>query len=41
MLTGHQYEDFAKPYSERGVTVEQFRPDLADVPYKAWAQKGR
>jgi guanine deaminase len=35
----YQYEDFAKPYSERGVTVEQFRPDLADAPYKAWAQK--
>jgi guanine deaminase len=34
-----QYEDFAKPYSERFVKVGQFRPDLAEVPYKAWAQK--
>jgi guanine deaminase len=34
-----QYEDFAKPYSERHVKVGQFRPDLAEVPYKAWAQK--
>jgi tRNA(Arg) A34 adenosine deaminase TadA len=34
-----QYEDFAKPYADRRVTVGQFRPDLADVPYQAWAQK--
>ena len=35
----YQYEDFARPYSQRHVTVEQFRPDLASVAYKAWSQK--
>jgi guanine deaminase len=35
----YQYEDFAKPYSERRVTVGQFRPDLAEMPYKAWTHK--
>ena len=34
-----QYEDFTRPYSQRRVKIGQFRPDLAEVPYKAWAQK--
>ena len=34
-----QYQDFAKPYAERRIQIAQFRPDLADAPYKAWAQK--
>jgi guanine deaminase len=34
-----QYEDFAKPYNERRITVQQFRPDLAAAPYKAWESK--
>jgi guanine deaminase len=35
----YQYEDFSRPYDERRVTVGQFRPDLAEMPYKAWANK--
>ena len=31
-----QYEDFAKPMSERRIKSEQFRPDLGDAPNKAW-----
>ena len=27
-----QYEDFAKPMSERRIKIEQFRPDLGDAP---------
>jgi guanine deaminase len=34
-----QYEDFAKPYAERRIKIEQFRPDLGAEPYKAWADK--
>jgi guanine deaminase len=34
-----QYEDFAKPYEERRIKISQFRPDLADTPYQAWADK--
>jgi guanine deaminase len=34
-----QYEDFAKPYPERGINISQFRPDLGEVPYKTWAEK--
>jgi guanine deaminase len=34
-----QYEDFAKPYSERRIKVAQLRPDLGQVPYQAWAAK--
>jgi guanine deaminase len=34
-----QYEDFVKPYAERRITVAQLRPDLAEVPYKAWMEK--
>jgi guanine deaminase len=34
-----QYEDFAKPYAERRITIEQFRPELGDAPYAAWAEK--
>lgn len=31
-----QYEDFAKPYDQRRISIQQFRPDLAAAPYKAW-----
>lgn len=31
-----QYEDFAKPYEERRITIEQFAPELAKVAYDAW-----
>lgn len=34
-----QYEDFAKPYSERRIKIAQFRPDLGRVPFEAWATK--
>jgi guanine deaminase len=34
-----QYEDFARPYAERFMNISQFRPDLAEVPYKAWMNK--
>jgi guanine deaminase len=34
-----QYEDFAKPYAERRIKLEQFRPDLGELSNKAWAQK--
>ena len=34
-----QYEDFARPYSERKIKISQFRPDLGEVPYRAWAEK--
>jgi guanine deaminase len=34
-----QYEDFVRPYSERRIKVEQFRPDLGAEAYKAWTDK--
>ena len=34
-----QYEDFAKPYEERRMTIAQFRPDLGEEPHRAWAEK--
>lgn len=34
-----QYEDFAKPYAERRITIRQFRPELGDEPYRTWAEK--
>ena len=34
-----QYEDFAKPYSERRITIRQFRPELAEPAYRAWATR--
>lgn len=34
-----QYEDFARPYPERSIKISQFRPDLGEVPYRAWAEK--
>jgi guanine deaminase len=34
-----QYADFGKPYEERRIKIGQFRPDLAESPYKAWAAK--
>jgi len=34
-----QYEDFAKPYEERRISIQQFRPDLGAEPYRAWAEK--
>lgn len=34
-----QYEDFARPYSERRMKIVQFRPDLGQAPYDAWATK--
>jgi guanine deaminase len=35
----YQYEDFGKPLEERRIKISQFRPDLGDAPYGAWAQK--
>lgn len=32
----YQYEDFAKPYSERTINIAQFRPELAKPAYDAW-----
>jgi guanine deaminase len=34
-----QYKDFGRPYEQRRIKITQLRPDLAAVPYKAWAQK--
>jgi guanine deaminase len=34
-----QYEDFGKPYEERRIKIEQFRPDLGEEPNRAWAEK--
>lgn len=31
-----QYEDFARPYAERKIKIEQFRPELAKLAYDAW-----
>ena len=34
-----QYDDFARPYSERRIHIEQFLPELGKVPYAAWSNK--
>jgi len=34
-----QYEDFARPLSDRRIKIEQLRPDLGDLAYNAWATK--
>ena len=34
-----QYEDFGRPYSERRIKIEQFRPDLGAEAYQAWMDK--
>ena len=35
-----QYEDFRRPYAERkAVSIEQYRPDLGAVAYKAWTER--
>jgi guanine deaminase len=34
-----QYEDFAKPYEQRRIKIQQFRPDLGQEPNRAWAEK--
>ncbi|MEX0990850.1 MAG: nucleoside deaminase [Actinomycetota bacterium] len=35
-----QYEDFTRPYPERkAISIQQFRSDLGDAPYKAWTDK--
>ena len=34
-----QYEDFAKPYAERRIQIEQFRPDLGAKAYQTWRDK--
>lgn len=34
-----QYQDFARPYSERKIHIEQFRPDLAKGAYAAWMNR--
>lgn len=34
-----QYEDFVRPYQERRIKIEQFRPEFGDDAYRAWADK--
>lgn len=34
-----QYEDFAKPYSERSIAIAQFEPELATEAYAAWENR--
>jgi guanine deaminase len=34
-----QYQDFAKPYNDRSIRIEQFRPDLAIPAYAAWENR--
>jgi len=34
-----QYEDFTRPYEERRIKIQQFRPDLGREPYEAWLAK--
>ncbi len=34
-----QYEDFGRPYSERSIDIQQFRPELAKAAYDAWATR--
>jgi tRNA(Arg) A34 adenosine deaminase TadA len=34
-----QYEDFARPVSERRIKIEHLRPDLGAVPYRAWQER--
>jgi guanine deaminase len=34
-----QYQDFARPYSERKIRIEQFRPELAKAAYDAWESR--
>jgi guanine deaminase len=34
-----QYEDFARPLSERRIDIGQLRPDLGARAYRAWAEK--
>ncbi|AOW95178.1 tRNA-specific adenosine deaminase [Rhodococcus sp. WMMA185] len=34
-----QYEDFNKPFAERRIKIEQFRPDLGADAYDAWLAK--
>lgn len=34
-----QYVDFGRPYPERRIEIEQFRPDLGDEAYQAWMDK--
>ncbi|WP_377271767.1 nucleoside deaminase [Peterkaempfera sp. SMS 1(5)a] len=34
-----QYEDFAKPYDQRRIHVEQILPELGATAYQAWTDK--
>lgn len=34
-----QYQDFTRPFEERRVRIEQFRPDLGAEAYDAWMSK--
>jgi guanine deaminase len=34
-----QYEDFARPLSDRRIKIELLRPDLGDAAYSAWTNK--
>jgi guanine deaminase len=34
-----QYQDFARPYGERKIRIEQYRPDLAQPAYDAWESR--
>jgi guanine deaminase len=35
----YQYEDFKRPYAERRIKIQQFRPELGTPAYEAWDTK--
>lgn len=34
-----QYDDFKKPYDQRGIHIEQIHPEIGATAYKVWSDK--